>query len=95
MGGGPDTFKKGLVDARYKLVRDDTSGEVELYDLQEDPGERFNVAATQPDLTSHYQSLLERHRAAVTRERAATGAQVLDAEDLERLSGLGYAGDDR
>ncbi len=93
--GGPDTFKKGLVDARYKLIRDDVTGEVELYDLRADPGERSNVAASKPDVAARYGDLLERHRARVTRERAATGERELGAEDLEMLSGLGYAGDDR
>ena len=44
------TYKKAVVDGRFKVVRDDVSGRVEVYDLEADPLEREDLSERDPEL---------------------------------------------
>jgi arylsulfatase A-like enzyme len=76
---------------RWKLVLDPSSDRAELHDLDADPRETRDVAAEHPEIVRDLLGELERF----TARRAQQGeAPELTAEDLEKLRGLGYAGDD-
>ena len=83
-----------LRHGRYKVIWDEVSGRVEVYDLERDPGEKNELSARRPLLA---QLLLQRLRL----QRAANllllgGLEVieaqgeLDPEIAERLRALGY-----
>jgi arylsulfatase A-like enzyme len=84
--------KKALIGPRFKLIRDERSGALELYDLSEDPGERRDLAGEDPER-------LEKLRAQLEIRARAAGAGALSEQDreptleeLERLRALGYGG---
>jgi len=65
----------------YPLARE------ELYDLSRDPGERRNLAASEPARVAELQGLIQRRFAGVARR---TGKQAVPAELKEELQALGY-----
>ena len=89
---GP-VHKKAVVVGRHKLVRDDASGKLELYDLFDDPHETNDLYEARPELSAELLETLERSLAF-----AASGAFVPvtvthDEEQIEALRKLGYVGD--
>lgn len=80
---------RAVLDGRHKLVW--TPGQTpdlewELYDLEADPGERRNLASSEPEVRKRLEGELRRWMAvAQTRD-----ARDPDAADLERLRSLGY-----
>ncbi len=74
---------RGVFDGRFKYIDLPLP---ELYDLRTDPGELKNLVAREPEM-------LDRLRAALSRERAQDRAKTRRAEDaatLESLRALGY-----
>ena len=75
----------------WKLFFDPTTGTRRLYDLATDPGERVDLAPAQPEVVERLAADL----AALLERRVTSGAAApLDAQDLEKLRDLGYAGDE-
>jgi arylsulfatase A-like enzyme len=74
----------------WKLIRDERTGSVELYDLFADPGEGTDVAAAQPEVTLRLSRRLAAWRH--TTDVAAGRRQALRQSDehLEQLRVLGY-----
>jgi len=84
---------KSVQDDRFKLILRYEDGEVELYDLAEDPGEQRNLAASRPEETARLRAELDRwiERAGpLLPEDGGAPAADLDDHDLERLRALGY-----
>jgi len=82
--------KRSLTGERFKLIRDQVTGDLELYDLKVDPGERQNLARQRQDLVDTLLPILiERTRRA---EAASPDASVrtLDDEERKMLENLGY-----
>jgi hypothetical protein len=78
----------GLRTARYKYIR---APRPELYDLQDDPGERRNLAGARPEVAAHLDRLLSERLASSASPRAdARLATGLGREDRLRLRSLGY-----
>jgi arylsulfatase A-like enzyme len=77
---------------RWKLIRNDESGERELYDLHEDPQERIDLAARRPALTKALGEVLLRFRQSNEALSAGREAAVAnpDPKTLEQLRDLGY-----
>jgi arylsulfatase A-like enzyme len=70
----------------YKLVHNRVTEEDELYDLRTDPGERTNLAASQPEIRKRLREALRGLEG-----RSVAGEHIeLSEEDLERLRELGY-----
>ena len=63
------------------------TGEIELFDLRRDPGEREDLAPANPELADALALQLEAHFAG--REAPASPVQP-DARNLEQLRALGY-----
>lgn len=81
---------KAMIAGGYKLIRNDSTGRLELYDLTRDPAERTNRADAEPERRERMRERLEAHLRAV----GATASQPLDRElsrsELEELEALGY-----
>ena len=62
--GGSQTravHQRAVVGRRFKLIRCEDSGRMELYDLNLDPGERQDVAAGYPEELERLRQSLDRH----------------------------------
>jgi len=104
----PPTSVSGFMDnwrslsvGRYKIIAR-SRGRLRVYDLQTDPGEQTNLAATRPELVSYLRGLLgvrlsrsgQVHRARSNRPHQASSATI-DAELEAQLEALGYVGTSR
>lgn len=85
-----------LIRGQHKVIFDRVSGEVELYDLEADPGENDNLIRAQP-VTG--QLLLQRLVQQLIANRLVLGGLEgtdndveIDPEIIERLRNLGYTG---
>ncbi len=85
--------KKAILEGRHKLIRDETTGELELYDLEADPGEQENLARLRPVIRDRLLGRLEERAAALEADAAVPGLLELDEKELEQLRGLGYIED--
>jgi choline-sulfatase len=88
--------REAVVFDGFKLVRWETSGRQELYDLGRDPGETADLAASSPTRVAEGARLLDRFDAesekARKRLRITQRERVpLDPEARKRLQALGYA----
>ncbi len=82
--------KQALIGPRFKIIRDEDSGAVELYDLEEDPRERRDLSAARPDLAQRMLVVLDA-RARVAAESAVEPSErKLSDEEIDMLRGLGY-----
>jgi choline-sulfatase len=77
---------RSVRDERWKLIE---APRLELYDLQQDPGERENRAAAQPQTVRALTDVLARLAGAGQGEMSRT---TVDAETRNRLAALGYIG---
>jgi arylsulfatase A-like enzyme len=75
----------------WKLIVDTTSGEVELFDLENDPSERNDIAAAHPARVVRLSDRLDAHFRALQ----VAGADVVEPteQNLEQLRALGYLDD--
>jgi choline-sulfatase len=97
--GGNDRTKMPpsvmVVKGRYKLIRQVQSGQVELYDLIEDPGERANLAESCPELVAALNRDLDQWLQALHEHRPGQGKAGLPDDEMEQktreqLETLGY-----
>jgi len=94
--------RRSLRDGRHKLILADegerTAGESgppvvprrQLYDLQSDPGEQFDVSADHPELTQELSAALRAWQRRVGKPAARLQPDAADAALRERLEALGY-----
>ncbi|MCZ6463071.1 MAG: sulfatase [Proteobacteria bacterium] len=97
--GGPaqtvrNAFKKALIGARFKLIRDDPTGRYELYDLRADPREQRDLAADEPARVRALVPVLEQRLARIRGPEGPVRSVELDEEQLEALRSLGYLGEE-
>jgi len=91
----PKWRMRSVRSAREKYITSEKSQTEELYDLQQDPGEKNNIAPiSQPNL-SHYRQLLKSFLETVSADRtpAPPGdreVRPLTEEDVRRLKAIGY-----
>jgi hypothetical protein len=82
----------GVVDWPHKLVRDEASGALRLYDLLADPGETRDRAKERPDLAASLAEQLDAWGADAVRRALQRSVGPLSPEDEAVLQGLGYMG---
>lgn len=82
----PD-IKRMLRTPRHKLIYNRHSGVRELYDLQKDPGERQNLAITEPEAAD---TLMQLMRKLMAGGREAEHIAPPTTQTIEQLKGLGY-----
>jgi len=81
-------FRRTLRRDRYKLVREENSKRLALYDLVADPGEQVDVAAHHPVIVRELLAELEQRSLGLARP---TDPRIeLDPEEAARLRALGY-----
>jgi arylsulfatase A-like enzyme len=87
---GMQGVSRTVYDGTYKLLLDIASGEVKLFDLRTDPGEKIDLSTERPAETRRLQAALQRW--IEDREGpVATGESRRRAEELEkRLRAVGY-----
>ncbi len=88
--GHPDEYQNlrkaaMVVSYPWKLVETPYLHQVELYNLDQDPGERNNVAGGNPELAADLRRLISGWR-----DGAQDGSARPDDENLRRLEALGY-----
>jgi len=93
-GVSAGSYLQSVIQGRYKLIRrnHEPGAPVELYDLEDDPGERVDLATTLPDIRERLAELLDRKR---LDDRSAISHPLddpgqFDAQTRERLRALGY-----
>ena len=82
-----------LIDGRYKFGWS-SLGNHFLIDLAEDPDERKNLVASDPDRANAMQERLARYVASLPEPGAVGAVEQPDADTMEALEELGYTGDD-
>src|SRR5436305_5895348 len=87
--------REAVLFGGFKLVRWETSGRQELYDLARDPGETADLVASAPGRTAEGARLLDRFEKKSERARKTLGIArreraPLDPEAVKRLRALGY-----
>jgi arylsulfatase A-like enzyme len=83
------THKKAITEGRYKLIRDDRTRRLELYDLAADAGERVDLARDRPELVREMEARLEGVLELVARDPLPAAEKAIEGE-LEALHSLGY-----
>ena len=81
-----------MIGERFKLIRDEASGAIELYDLDADPGEQNDLAAEQPARVERLEGELEAWSRAALADALPEREREPTLEELERLRALGYGG---
>ena len=76
-------------DGQYKFI---LAPRRELYDVQKDPGELTNLAATDPSRADALERALRALLARVARADASTGPQPVAPDVEQKLRALGYVG---
>ena len=85
-----------LDDALHIALRKDSlkflaaPGREELYDLSTDPGEKTNLAASQPDEVLRFRSIVRDYLREVSELESSRDEVTLDERTLEQLKALGY-----
>lgn len=74
-------------DRRWKYIH---GSREELYDLENDPRERTDLAGREPERLARFRGELESYLARAGRDATATEAAATDAATLQRLQSLGY-----
>ncbi len=86
---GYDRTLDGIVQNDFKLIRSN-KGEIQLFNLLDDPGELTNVAASHPELVSDLADSLDQWLSKHPPGGAAPPSSDLDDGLVEHLRGLGY-----
>ncbi len=84
---------KSLVSGRHKLIAAGASGD-ELFDIERDPGELWNVAADEPAVRQTLRQRLVDHHQAAPPPRQSPRRVEFPPGTRAHLANLGYAGDD-
>ena len=84
------TVKQAVIVGSRKLIRDGLTGNIELFDLAADPGEVYNLAATDPGGVAQLLRPLEAELARTHRGGFQGEARRLSAEERDQLRELGY-----
>jgi arylsulfatase A-like enzyme len=82
--------KQAVVRGEWKLIRDGHGGEVELYHLASDPGERTDLAPTRPETLAELQRVLDAAAQAAGAEPLPRHNVLPSDEEQEQLRHLGY-----
>ncbi len=92
---------KGLRTGRYKLIltfqrgadyATDPAARVELYDLEDDPGEQHDLTSEMPELAATLETRLREIVSGEAADAESAEPEVLDPDLQERLRALGYVG---
>jgi arylsulfatase A-like enzyme len=80
--------EQALYEDPWKLI-ERGNGEVELYDVREDPAEKHDLAAERPEVVAKLRGALAAFNNTV-QPRFSADSAAADEEAIERLRALGY-----
>jgi arylsulfatase len=83
---------EGLTDGRWRLVKQ--PGRVSLYDLESDPGEEHDLAASNPDKVRELEARYDAMRSRLPPLGAKAQHADLTQEEIDKMNALGYGGED-
>ena len=83
-----------IVRGQMKLIRNDKSGELALFNLEKDPRERRNLAERRAEKVAELEVQLDQALAKLRIDPLPIHERQLDEDELEALEGLGYVGED-
>jgi len=78
---------RGLIDGRYKIISNKRNGQVQLYDLVEDPLEKKNIAKAKANIANSMSKNLEDF---YSNSFSKTLSKTLSKEVIRKLKDLGY-----
>jgi arylsulfatase A-like enzyme len=85
-----------LTGRRYKLIYNTTTGEKDLYDLLQDPGEKNNTAEEFPEITEKFtdkiKAIVIENQEFTKKIPKESGHKALSPEEIRKLKALGYLG---
>ena len=81
---------QSIVHGRWKLIANRQTGKLRLFDLENDPGERRNLAKREPETVERLAKDLRAWNARIDAERREGAQPNFSAEEIERLRALGY-----
>jgi len=84
--------KRGAIVGRHKIVRDEQTGEVSLYDIVADPNEQSDLAGVREDLVAELLKVLDDRIRWTSMNPVEAEPVTLTEEQLEQLKSLGYVG---
>ena len=87
-----EVHKMAMISDSMKVILDDGSTAIELYDLAADPGELVDLSRSRSGLARRMAGRLQKAMQALTRVGAQSPEQQFSREELERLRSLGYVG---
>jgi arylsulfatase A-like enzyme len=82
--------QQGIVEGRYKLIRDGLSGRTALYDLLADPAEQHDIASQHPERLQRLGAELDRRLATARASAFAATPRELSEDEQRELRALGY-----
>jgi choline-sulfatase len=82
--------KRALIGERFKLIRDNDTGDLELYDLERDPGETRNLSGARPELVARLLPILEERIRLAEAGSIDAPVRTLTEEETRLLESLGY-----
>lgn len=94
--GGERARKRAVLRGRFKLIVTEPEGRAELYDVQDDPGERVDLAAAQPERVDELRLVLEVQARSADPSLHGPGQAYRPSEEEARLlEELGYLEEQR
>ena len=90
---------KGVIQrGRWKYIRDESpggatpagSGRERLYELRDDPGEKYDLAASRPEIRERLLARLRSHEEDPRRRRLSAPPAALDRNTVDQIRALGY-----
>ena len=82
--------KRAVIVGRDKLIRDEESGKIELYDIVADPDELEDLSGERPERVTQLLAVLEQSIVWAAKGSIAPHAMTLTDEQREQLRSLGY-----
>lgn len=82
--------KRALIGERFKLIRDNDTGALELYDLERDPAETRDLAGERPDVVARLLPILEERIRLAEAGSIDAPVRTLSEEETRLLESLGY-----
>ncbi len=81
---------RSVRQGRYKLVYESKAEKHALYDLDEDPGEKVDISAVQPEISAQLIDVMRQRYRDYAPEPLPENRVELSKDDIERLRALGY-----
>jgi len=83
-----------IVRGQMKLIRNEKTGELALFNLEKDPAERRNLAERRAEKVAELERQLDAALSNLRTDPLPVNERTLDEDELKALEGLGYVGEE-